>query len=101
MRRLAISLCALLLSIGVALGKPGSLAAAAPPPPCPVGDTFIFCDWFCPEDNSEYCLNQVGRPPNCRVEQPFCFDVGFPPGCDAWDRSDLHYQIWCPYTYIN
>lgn len=96
MKRLTVSLCALLLSVSAALGSPGRLDAA-PPPPCPNGDTFIFCDYYCPYTVSTYCLAQLGYPANCRVEQPFCFDVGYPPGCQGWDQTLYHYETWCPY----
>jgi hypothetical protein len=97
MRRRAISLCALLLSITASLGRPGQLGAA-PPPPCPSYDTFVFCERdYCPLNLSNYCLAQVGFPANCRVEQPFCYDVGFPPGCLGWDQEEYHYEITCPY----
>lgn len=91
MKRLTVSLIALLVSITALLGRPGSLAAS-PPPPCPAYDTFIFCEGSCPGNVSNYCLAQLGYPANCRVEQPFCFDMD-PYGCPDWQI-----QIWCPYV---
>jgi len=96
MKRFFVSLCALLLSITVALGSPPPLDAA-PPPPCPTYDTFIFCEEFCPGDVSDYCLAQVGFPANCRVEQPFCEDIN-PAYCDSWGHSYPDKRIWCPYV---
>ncbi len=91
MRRLAVALCALLLSITAALGVPETLDAAVPPP-CPAGDTFIFCLSFCPGGSLENaCLSMLDYPPNCRVEQPFCFS---PVGCDGYGNDT---QLWCPY----
>lgn len=94
MRRLAVALCALLLSMTVALGLPERLDAAAPPPPCPNGDTFIFCLSTCPlGDLEQACLSLAGRPPNCRVEQPFCFTISYPYNCGPEGSA----QLWCPY----
>lgn len=100
MRRLIVSFSALLLSVTVAFGSPGNRGAAQPPP-CPSYDTFVFCERFrCPIDVSDYCLEQVGFPANCRVEQPFCYDVGYPPGCFAWNDvyRDYRYEVVCPYV---
>lgn len=97
MRRLAVALCALLLSVTVAVGMPGRLDAAVPPP-CPSGDTFIFCLASCPVGSLEHaCLILAGHPPNCRVEQPFCFDITPPYWCEPY----IYTQLWCPYWYIN
>lgn len=94
MRRLAVALCALLLSMTVALGLPERLDAAALPPPCPDGDTFIFCLSTCDVGNLEdACLSLAGHPPNCRVEQPFCYDISPPYWCEPYNYS----QLWCPY----
>ena len=102
MKRLAVSLCALLVSLTVAVAKP-ELANAAPPPPCPGGDTYIFCIQLCPEGSpslEQMCLAEIGNPPNCRVEQPFCYDMGTT--CDGqWDYEHQGWlntrQLWCPY----
>lgn len=98
MRRLFAALCALFLSVAAVLEGPARLDAASPPPPCPSGDTFIFCISECPTGNLEQaCLSLAGRPPNCRVEQPFCFDIGSYT-CDGLPWPDgNHNQLWCPY----
>lgn len=93
MRRLVVALCAVLLSVTAALGTPERLDAAAPPPPCPNGDTFIFCVSTCPLGSLEdACLSLAGHPPNCRVEEPFCYDLGSLL-CDGYNST----QLWCPY----
>ena len=94
MRRLTVALCALLLSMRAALGMPEPLDAATPPP-CPAGDTFIFCLATCPAFPADWCLAFVGYPYNCRVEQPFCFTIS-QGGCGPEGST----QLWCPYTWV-
>ncbi len=95
MRRLAVALCALFLSVGVALGNPELSQAAVPPPPCPSGSTFIWCIHECPVTPLEdVCLFLAYNPPNCRVVAPFCFDSGL--SCDG-GYNDV--WLWCPYEF--
>jgi hypothetical protein len=95
MKRLFVALCALCLSIIVAFGDPGLANAASPPPPCPNGETFIICVYECPIywEMEESCLGYAGNPPNCRVENPFCQDLGNW-DCDGFEN---HHQLWCPF----
>lgn len=98
-RRLFVSLFALLLSVFVALGGASQLDAASPPPPCPSGDTFIFCVWECPVMGTleDACLALAYHPPNCRVVQPFCFDIASYT-CDGGPYpGGRHIQLWCPF----
>lgn len=94
MKRLIVALCTLLVGIIALLGEPERLNAASPPPPCPNGDTFIFCLNQCPTGSlEEKCLNMIDWPPNCRVEQPFCYDISPP----YWCEPSKFAQLWCPY----
>lgn len=88
MRRLAVSLCALVLSLSTALLTPGSLSAA--PPPCPAGDTFQYCLTGCPLDLALFCFQAAGRPANCQLTESSCDYWGTLP-CDG---SSTEGQNW-------
>lgn len=94
MKRFAVSLLSLVLSIGVARGGPESLLAAPPPPPCPVGDTFIFCVASCPINLNEWCLNAIGHPAECRVASSACQFLGLV--CNPPEGS-YEDQVFCTY----
>jgi len=101
MRRLAITLSGLLLSLTVAAARPGAVLAA-PPPPCPVGEIFVFCDTQCmgwPGSMEEWCLAFIGSPVDCVVTDAWCdllwhnLDCLGQPGGPAY-RTFCHYERW-------
>lgn len=75
MKRLAISLLSLGLAAVAALTDVRPLNAA-PPPPCPDGETFQFCEYTCPTFLATYCLSMAGHPANCHVASSSCLAVG-------------------------
>lgn len=105
MRRLVIACCAFLLSIGVEVTTP-SVGAATPPPPCPDGETFQFCEDACPAFLASFCLNAINAPPGCTVANTWCQsyrDQGL--DCygnvvdpDEWPLPIIkNAAIWCTY----
>jgi hypothetical protein len=93
MKRLAVSLVSLVLSLAVVLGSPSTLNAL--PPPCPDGQQFMACIGDCPFDEYGYCLALAGNPPNCRVTASWCWDFG---PCGALYPYDTPNQIVCDYA---
>lgn len=91
MKRLAVSCITLMLCVGVEFATPGRVAAA-PPPPCPIGSTFIWCDTQCPFDLNAYCLVRAYHPANCRVVDSYCV---YTPCMDLEQSGDT--QVFCTY----
>jgi hypothetical protein len=93
MKRLTVSLLALVTCIGVTFGHPSR--AEALPPPCPAGQVFSFCVLECPINPTSFCMGKAGDPVHCRIVSESCdtdeaCDYIFPyppPGTHKWLQS--------------